>query len=323
MTLSIELIEQLTPKTPAPGEDALQAETGMKDRGRLRRLAWTRFLRSKEFYYKQIEPLISREMVPWHVGVGLVPTLGLALEPPEDMYHAVMESGYTWGILFATVPFASAEAIRTRLDFERSEFPIIVSPTSIELHGLALNSTQNAAIGSRTSWAIARQVSRSGVTSAASAEGLLTARHVPDRAGQSSLWSSDAQGVFSVYRRGSTYVDAVYLEGSWGINRPSTATPKSVDLIATGDMVTLSGAYSNHSCFVTHPPNPHYIGGGSPSHIFLDRNGVPGDSGGLVHDSAELISMYIGKATLKNGNTEGISLSLEQVVNDLEIDLLV
>lgn len=239
------------------------------------------------------------------------------------MGPAIEESGYTWGVHLAVQPFVGADAVRSTLDFESQEFPIIVSPTSLELHDLTLGSTHNSAIGSRTAWASARQVSRGLVHSAASSEGMLTARHVPEKACQTTLWSSEAGCSYSVYRKGSTYVDAVYLEGSWGSNSPAAITPKAIDQVATGDGVDLKGAYSNFSCFVTHTPNPHYIGGGSPSHVFLDKSGVAGDSGGLVSDDDDAISMYVGEATLKDGSVEGMSLSLEQIVDDLEIDLLV
>lgn len=324
MALSLELIDMLTPTTPAPGEDDFDKYKLEKDWRRNRRLAWTRFLRSEEFFFKQIESVIPNNIAPWHVGVGLIPTVGFSIEGPEKMDYAIKDSGYTWGVHLAVQPFVGAAAILNTLDFENLRFPIIVSPTSLELHDLTLGSTHNSAIASRTAWASAREVARGGVYSAASSEGMLTARHVTERACHTTLWSSEVGCSYSVYREGSTYVDAVYLEGSWGTISPAAITPKAIDQVATGDRVNLRGAYSNFSCFVTHTPNPHYIGGGSPSHVFLDKSGDSGDSGGLVSDDGDdAISMYIGGATLKDGSKEGLSLSLEQIVNDLEIDLLI
>lgn len=53
MALSPDLVDQLTPRTPAPGESELAPETEMTDSAR-RRLAWTRFLRSEDFYREYI-----------------------------------------------------------------------------------------------------------------------------------------------------------------------------------------------------------------------------------------------------------------------------
>lgn len=318
MPLTQELIEQLTPETPAPGEFEIEKTLRIKDAGRRRRLAWTQYLRSEEFYYKYIIENIPENIRPWHLGVGLIPTIGFATDGPEYMIDAIKDSSYTWGIVLSVDAFADAVVIQSKLDFDRRQFPIIVSPTQIEMQSLCLSGSQNAPTGSRATWASAKATAQSP----ASAEGLLTARHVPDRCGQSSLWSTETNSWFDVYRRGSTYVDASYLEGSWGGINPSKTLPRSVNQIGSGDQITLDGAYSTLNGFVTHEPHPNYIGGGSPSHVFLSVWGVNGDSGGLVHDQGLPISMFLGKTTNKDKSEEGLSISLEQVVSDLEIDLL-
>jgi hypothetical protein len=87
MPLTPDLVEQLTPETPAPD----QAKFG--DTARARRLAWTRYFASKEFAAEHVLPYLPERFV-WHVGVGLIPTLGITVEAPGAMMKAISNGGF-------------------------------------------------------------------------------------------------------------------------------------------------------------------------------------------------------------------------------------
>jgi hypothetical protein len=320
MPLTQELVERLTPIDPAPGEDFVDEFDGRKKKGlgkgRNRRLAWTRYLRSEGFFEKSIAPYLPTDGRYWHVGVGLVPTLGFEIKSPDYMKKAIEESGYCWGTILLTDAHREADVEPTRLDFRDFSFPVIKAPVEIEMHSLTLGASHNLAVASRSAWARANATS----ISAASLEGLLTARHIGPRAGTSSFWCQDSSCTFKVHRTGSSYIDAAYLDGSWGSNSPSSVTPKCVQDIAAGDAIELEGAFTSNSGHITHTPHPTYIGGGAAAHIFATNTGISGDSGGRMGD-LDLISMYLGKATLTDGTEEGLSLAYEQIVDDLEIEL--
>lgn len=321
MPLTQKLIDALTPEKLPEDDDKLEKTEPPSKRDR--RLAWTRFLGSQnldEITDPKIENTLRKEgILPWHVGFGLVPTNGLTIEGPDYMMPAIEESGYTWGFVFFIPAFQRARVLQSVLNFEYSTFPVIAVPVEMQLHNLALNSQRNSALASVATWASAKRT----YFSAASAQGLLTARHVATRSGQNSFWSQTAGSTFSVYRIGSNYVDASYLNGNWGQVSPTKRTPKLIRNMAAGDTCTRDGAVSSGPAYITHLPYPRYIGGGTGAHIILDRAGQSGDSGGLVHDNGDLISMYLGTAPVGNGIVEGISIALEQVIYDLDIELYV
>lgn len=323
MPLSQALVEQLTPEEPAPET----LDDGGKDRKRRavgrtpheRRLAWTRYLRETDFFRLPKPKEINRFRHAWHVGVGLIPTQGFEISGPKYMADAIKEAQYTWGIIILVNAYEETAILESTLDFGRLRFPVIVSPTEIEMHNLTLNSTHNSAVGSRTTWASARAT----LGSPACPEGLLTARHVLDRCGQKSFWSPATGSHFSVHRRASSYIDAAYLSGSWGTVSPSKKSARLISNMSTGDPYTMDGAYTNRSGTITHLPHAKYRGGGTAAHIFLDQTGQPGDSGALIHEGDDPISMYLAKAKLKDGTEEGVSLALEQVSHDLDVDIYI
>jgi hypothetical protein len=161
------------------------------------------------------------------------------------------------------------------------------------------------------------------------ADGALTAEHVVANLPLTSSVPMSDPGNWHLGDRGTCKIDAALIVQAGCI--PSTAGKLAVEFNPQSKMVVeirgvVSGVIQTK---ITHgQTHPTYLSGRHPMRVFLDKYGVPGDSGALVKDpsTGRGVGIYMGRDPVPPSLGaaavyEGVAQYLPQVQHELELDL--
>lgn len=286
-------------------------------------------------------PAIRPAMLPartFSVSYGFISLSdGLA----DEIQGPVSGNGnFAFGIsVLATAP--AGNPTQERLDFSVEfagwQFPVIVTHTDFEPHGIPPHPGHPSKVGSSACWV------RSNAANPPFSRGILTARHVVDQLSHQTLIDLDPSadhntpGKGYLADSGHCAVDAAVIEidvADWpagltplnllGPFPDPNQNPTPALLIAPGDAVTLDGRLTapGNSSVLSHHPLPGYWGSMMGQRLVLDAGGVSGDSGALAthNQTGAGVGIYMGTISNGRGGRSGLCQDLYQAVIYLEID---
>lgn len=282
-----------------------------------------------------ISPAISPAALPartFSVSYGFISLRqGLA----EEIEWPVSRNGnFAFGIsVLATAPAGkvSQELLETSVRFARRRFPVIVTYTGFEPHGIPPHPGNPTGVGSSACWV------RSNAANPPFDRGILTARHVIDQLSLGDLIDLDPSTDHSTPGKGyladsgHCAVDAAVIEidaTDWpaGLNPLALLGPfpNPTRVVAPGDAVTLDGRFTapGNRSVLSHHPLPGYWGSMMGQRLVLDAQAQGGDSGALAtHNyTGAGVGIYMGGIDDGNGGRNGLCQDLYQAVRYLAVD---
>lgn len=253
----------------------------------------------------------------------------------KEIEWPVSKSGkFGFGVsILATAPAgkASQKPLETSIRFARRQFPVIVTYTRLEPHGIPPHPGNPSTVGSSACWV------KPAMKNPPFDRGILTARHVVEHLSLGTPIDLDPSTDHNTPNQGHLAddghcaVDAAVIKidsTDWPAGLSSLSLlgpfPNPTHVVAPGDPVTLDGRLTNpgNRSVLSHHPLPGYWGSMMGQRLVLDAQAQGGDSGALAthnHTGAG-VGIYMGGIDDGNGGRNGLCQDLYQAVKYLEVD---
>jgi hypothetical protein len=244
---------------------------------------------------------------------GFVP-VGADVRVPRDF---PVIDGYVFGaaVQLPAIKNGPPQIIRV-VRSEKLSFPVVLNFSAIEFHV----ANPSGSIGTGACWARSKKAAIRP-----SHEGILTAAHIFDGVPLLTQVGMSLPGPWYLGDRGECKIDAAIIVQTDCI--PYLTSSLQVENYPIANQtVTFSGVGSGASvqAQIQHSaPNGTHLTQLHPLRLYLDKGGVPGDSGALVRNSSGAgVGIYIGKVPILGTHTYyGVAQLLSQAQYALNVDL--